>query len=138
MGEKEKEPKPAAKKEETAPTAKKEEPTPSANKEEHAINEDFGKEQIGNLPTPPISTSEEKGEERKDRARETIAFILVFGLLALFFASFLFAGTVDDAIKLIQAISSALTGLIGAVLGYYFGSSGVKQAGSEKPVEGKK
>jgi hypothetical protein len=62
-------------------------------------------------------------EGRKERARETISFVLVFGLLALFLSSFIVAGTVDEAIKLIQAISSALTGLIGAVLGYYFGAT---------------
>ncbi|TRO52331.1 hypothetical protein E2P63_03665 [Candidatus Bathyarchaeota archaeon] len=67
---------------------------------------------------------EERTDERKERARETIAFMLVFGFLALFISSFLFAGTVDEAIKLVQAISSALSGMIGAVLGYYYGSSG--------------
>ncbi len=113
---------------------KKEEPKPDAEPKPQKITEDFGKSKIENLPAPPKTTPEEKGEERKDIARETIAFILVFGLLALFFASFLFAGTVDDAIKLIQAISSALTGLIGAVLGYYFGSTGVKQTATEKPA----
>lgn len=60
----------------------------------------------------------------KERAREKVAFILVFGFLALLLSSMLFSGTVDDAIKLIQTISSALSGLVGAVLGYYYGSSG--------------
>ena len=60
----------------------------------------------------------------KERAREKVAFILVFGFLALLLSSLLFSGTVDDAIKLIQTISSALSGLVGAVLGYYYGTSG--------------
>jgi hypothetical protein len=73
----------------------------------------------------------EKASERKERARESISFMLVFGLIALFFTSFVFAGTVDEAIKLIQALSSALTGLIGAVLGYYFGATTAeKKAGT--------
>lgn len=61
--------------------------------------------------------------ERKERARETIAFILVFGFLALLISSFLFAGTVDEAIKLIQSISASLSGMIGAILGYYYGTT---------------
>jgi hypothetical protein len=83
---------------------------------------DFGK--IGEMKKT------ERPEERKERARETIAFMLVFGLLALFISSFLFAGTVDEAIKLIQAISSALSGLIGAVLGYYYGTEVAQKATS--------
>ena len=57
---------------------------------------------------------------------EKIAFMLVFGFIALLISSMLFTGTVDDAIKLIQTISSAISGMVGAVLGYYYGSSGLK------------
>lgn len=64
----------------------------------------------------------------KERAREMIAFILVFGFLSLLLSSFLFSGTVDEAIKLIQTISASLSGLIGAVLGYYFGRTGLERS----------
>lgn len=63
----------------------------------------------------------------KERAREMIAFILVFGFLALLLSSLLFSGTVDEAIKLIQTISASLSGLIGAVLGYYYGRTGLEK-----------
>jgi Trk-type K+ transport system membrane component len=66
--------------------------------------------------------------EIKERAREKVAFILVFGFLALLLSSLLFSGTVDDAIKLIQTVSSALSGLVGAVLGYYYGTSGLEKS----------
>ena len=59
-----------------------------------------------------------------EMAREKIAFMLVFGFIALLLSSMLFTGTVDDAIKLIQTISSAISGMVGAVLGYYYGTSG--------------
>ena len=83
------------------------------------LNESISEELIKEKQTIP---------EIKERAREKVAFILVFGFLALLLSSLLFSGTVDDAIKLIQTISSALSGLVGAVLGYYYGTSG-----QEKP-----
>jgi hypothetical protein len=101
---------------------KKSEPKPVVIASEKALDAASAK-----VETPKVEKSERMGE-RKERARETIAFMLVFGLLALFISSFLFAGTVDEAIKLIQAISSALSGMIGAVLGYYYGTEVTKRA----------
>ncbi len=96
------------------------------------VDEDISNEPSTKAVIEEISLTEAAEEPRKERARETISFLLVFGLLALFFASFVFAGTVDDAIKLIQAVASALTGLIGAVLGYYFGATTAEKKNENK------
>ncbi len=80
-------------------------------------------------------TEDRKHLAIKERAREMLAFILVFGFLALLMSSLLFSGTVDEAIKLIQTISSSLSGLIGAVLGYYYGRTGLEK--SATTTEGK-
>lgn len=71
-----------------------------------------------------------KNKDRRDS--EIIPFILVFDLLALFLLAFIFAGKVDDAIKLIQANAAALTSLFRAVLGYYFGATAAEKKSESK------
>lgn len=88
------------------------------------------------IPEIEPTESSPRTRERKERARETIAFILVFGFLALLISSFLFAGTVDEAIKLIQSISASLSGMIGAILGYYYGTSTIETPTSIQTAQG--
>jgi Na+/H+-dicarboxylate symporter len=53
--------------------------------------------------------------------------ILIFSL-ALGFAIFKAGDTVDGLSQALQAVTSALTGLVGSIIGYYFGESTARSA----------
>lgn len=58
----------------------------------------------------------------REEAAKWIAIILVVGFLVLMGLPYLylFVGTVSEVIDLIKTVSAVLSGIVGAVIGYYF------------------
>jgi len=82
-------------------------------------------------PTEPKELPGEVGEilktkgvviSVKERTASTLAKILVFVFLVLLAVPYLYLlrGNVTDAIDLMKTVAATLSGLVGAVFGYYF------------------
>ncbi len=80
-------------------------------------------------------------EEKREDARSRIAYIIIGLFVAVLAACFYLAwmqlaahrdkATVDDVLKIVQAILSPVVAIVGAVTGFYFSSA--QAAKREKP-----
>ena len=93
---------------------------------------------------PPRPTPAEETERGRERTRGRIAYLLIGTLAAIVVATFLYiiwlsAGfgqlTTEDLINVMQGVATTLlaplVGLIGAVIGFYFGGQTAVQAASQ-------
>jgi hypothetical protein len=93
---------------------------------------------------PPTPTPAEETERGRERTRGRIAYILIGTLVSIVVATFLyiiwlsadFSGqSTDDLITMMQSVGTTLlaplVGLIGAVIGFYFGGQTAVQAASQ-------
>lgn len=79
-------------------------------------------------------------DERREDARRGLAYTIVACLAAVVFGSFLLfwtrgAATVDDVVKVIQAVLSPVVGIVGAVTGFYFSSQTAAAAKRNDPLD---
>jgi hypothetical protein len=93
---------------------------------------------------PPTPTPAEETERGRERTRGRIAYVLIGTLVAIVVATFSYiiwlsvnlgALQTDDLITVMQAVATTLlaplVGLIGAVIGFYFGGQTAVQAASQ-------
>jgi hypothetical protein len=89
---------------------------------------------------PPPSVSKNTIEEAREDARKSVALIIVAAftcVLLLSLAVFFFRDKdtkPDDVLKIIQAVLAPITGIVGAVTGFYFSASqGHAQSTPQRP-----
>lgn len=70
--------------------------------------------------------------------RHFLALILVIFLLTIMLVSLVYGSSNSDRLETFQAVVSSLMGLLGSVVGYYFGETSVTRITSNKKEKGTK
>jgi hypothetical protein len=99
----------------------------NSEKEKEAEDEKKPIDSLGIAVSVPIDTKITKEElpeipQIKEQAAKWIAMLLVGGFLIMMGLPYLYltVGTVSEVIDLIKTISATMSGIVGAVIGYYF------------------